>query len=569
MSVEDSLSAKAIGQIALMQGVVAQLPDQVSVLSFVAKGLSDIPGVKRVEYVLFNNEGTTVAVEDELEDERHIFPIEYKQSKYSSLIFHLSDRSKFDHYAPYIGNFTNVLAVLFEERRQRKSNEALLENLEELVDERTKELKEEIAERKNAESELERTRDYISNVIDSMPSALISVNEELEVTQWNLKAEEMTGVPAPDAFGMRLDDVFPRMEKDLDLISSSIKNKEIKFEQKKAYEAESGTCYEDVTIYPLVALGIQGAVLRIDDVTNKVRMEEVLVQSEKMLSIGGLAAGMAHEINNPLAGMMQTADVMENRLVDSVDIPANRRAAEEVGVDIDAIVGFMSARGIPRMIHAIKESGVRVASIVNNMLHFAQQSDREINICKIVDIIDNTIDLVSTDYNLKKQYDFKKINVIREFQEDLPDIQCQPSKIQQALLNIFSNSAQALQQTSIDNPKITVRALIEEKSEDEDAMIRVEVEDNGPGISSKLVSRLFEPFYTTKPTSAGKGLGLSVTYFIITESHKGKMWVESDEGVGTKFIICLPVKQKYSAVDVNSQQNIVDKKSLNSMDNKG
>ncbi len=558
MSVEDGLSAKAIGQIALMQGVVAQLPDQVSVLSFVAKGLSDIPGVKKVEYVLFNNEETSSLLKDQPEDQRHIFPIEYKQSKYASLIFHLSERSKFDQYAPYIGNFTNVLAVLFEERRQRKSNEALLENLEELVDERTKELKEEIAERKNAEAELERTRDYISNVIDSMPSALISVNENLEVTQWNLKAEEMTGVPAPDAFGMRLDDVFPRMEKDLSLILDSIKNKEIQFERKKEYEAESGTCYEDVTIYPLVAIGIQGAVLRIDDVTSKVRMEEMLVQSEKMLSIGGLAAGMAHEINNPLAGMMQTADVIENRLVDNIDMPANKRAAEEVGVDMDAIVSFMSARGIPRMIHAIKESGVRVASIVNNMLHFAQQSDHEINISKIVDIIDNTIDLVSTDYNLKKQYDFKKINVIRQFQEDLPDIECQSSKIQQALLNLLSNSAQVLQQTKVDNPKIIIRALIEGKAEDKGAMIRIEIEDNGPGISSKLVSRLFEPFYTTKPTGAGRGLGLSVAYFIITESHKGKMWVESDEGVGTKFVICLPVQQTLGVENIESKHNSVN-----------
>ncbi len=565
MSFEDGLSAKVIGQIAMMQGVVAQLPDEVSVLGFVAKGLSDIPGVKKVEYVLFNNEETSV-LEYETEELRHIFPIEYKQSKYSSLIFHLSDRSKFDLYAPYIGNFTNVLAVLFEERRQRKSNEALLENLEELVDERTKELKQEIAERKNAEAELERTKDYISNVIESMPSALISVNENLEVTQWNLKAEEITGVPAPDAFGMKLDDVFPRMKKELELISNSIQNKEIKFEQKTAYEAESGVGYEDITIYPLVAIGIQGAVLRIDDVTSKVRMEEMLVQSEKMLSIGGLAAGMAHEINNPLAGMMQTANVMQNRLVDNVDIPANRRAAEEIGVDLEAIVGFMSARGIPRMIHAIKESGVRVASIVNNMLHFAQQSDDEINTSKIADIIENTISLVSTDYNLKKQYDFKKINIIREFQEDLPEIECHSSKIQQAMLNLFSNSAHALQQAKVENPKIIIRLAIDEKQDGKDAMVRVEIEDNGPGISSKVIGRLFEPFYTTKPTGEGKGLGLSVAYFIITESHKGKMWVESNEGVGTKFIICLPVKQNGSDISIDKN---VDKKSINSMDNKG
>lgn len=539
MSVMDDISAKVIGQIALMQGVIAQLPDQASVLSFAVKGLTDIPGIKKVEYAPFDKDGIALVLDDKPEKDRHIFPIEYKQAQYSSLIFNLSDKAQFDLYAPYIGNFCNVLAIMFEERRQRISNEALLGNLEDLVEERTQKLNQEIAERKNAEEELERTRNYISNVIDSMPSILISVNDDLEVTQWNLKAEEVTGVPSQDAYGMKLDSVFPRMEKDLNLIMESIKKREVLFDQKKAYESATGESYEDVTIYPLIANGVKGAVLRIDDVTSKVRMEEIMIQSEKMLSIGGLAAGMAHEINNPLAGMMQTANVMQKRLVDINDIPANREAAKEAGITIEAISQYMSARGIPRMIHAIIESGERAAAIVNNMLAFARQSDQKTNQCNIKDIINKSIDLASTDYNLEKQYDFKRINIKKEFQENLPQFECQPSKIQQVLLNLFSNSAQVLQHAGTENPQITVRAKIK----DQGATLLVEIEDNGPGIASELVNRLFEPFYTTKPIGIGTGLGLSVSYFIITENHKGNMWVESAKGKGTKFVICLPVDQ--------------------------
>ena len=100
----------------------------------------------------------------------------------------------------------------------------------------------------------------------------------------------------------------------------------------------------------------------------------MMVQSEKMLSVGGLAAGMAHEINNPLAGVMQTANVMSNRLSDT-ELPANRLAAEEAGTSMEAIQAFMEARGIFRMLKNIRESGTRAAEIVSNMLSFARKSD--------------------------------------------------------------------------------------------------------------------------------------------------------------------------------------------------
>ncbi len=190
----------------------------------------------------------------------------------------------------------------------------------------------------------------------------------------------------------------------------------------------------------MIANGVEGAVIRIDDVTERVRLEEMMIQSEKMLSVGGLAAGMAHEINNPLAGMMQTASVMAGSRT-SRNMPANVRAASEAGVSMGAIYAFMKARGVPDMIATINESGRRVASIVDNMLSFARK-----------------------------------------------------------------------------------------------------IEDNGPGMDETIRKRAFEPFYTTKPMGVGAGLGLSVSYFIITENHGGEMAVESRSGSGAKFIIRLPLE---------------------------
>lgn len=273
------------------------------------------------------------------------------------------------------------------------------------------------------------------------------------------------------------------------------------------------------------------------DITDRKRMEEIMVQNEKMLSVGGLAAGMAHEINNPLAGMIQTADVMGKRLRAQSRIPANEKAALELGTSMQTIEAFMDARGIPRMLTAIMESGTRIAEIVSNMLSFARKSDAVVSSHDIGQLLDKTLELATTEYDLKKNYDFKKIEIKREYDLDLPRVPCESAKIQQVLLNIFRNGAQAMQTAGIENPTFTIRTSLD-RSRDKVCM---EIRDNGPGMDEHEQKRIFEPFYTTKPIGVGTGLGLSVSYFIIVENHNGEMRVESRPGQGANFFIFLPV----------------------------
>jgi len=281
---------------------------------------------------------------------------------------------------------------------------------------------------------------------------------------------------------------------------------------------------------------LKGARVVAHDITDRKKIEDMMIQTEKMMSVGGLAAGMAHEINNPLAGMMQSAQVIHNRL--SKDLPANEKVATELGSSMAVIKKFMEKRGILKQLENINQAGGRSAEIVKNMLNFARKSDSIKTEHHLNELIDNTINLSQNDYNLKKNYDFKQIQITREYNPDIPAVLCEGSKIQQVIFNLLKNATESmvLENHGKKNPKLVIR--LHKKKE----MACIEIEDNGPGMDHSTRKRIFEPFFTTKSVDKGTGLGLSVSYFIIVGDHGGKIEVTSIVGKGTKFLIKLPIK---------------------------
>lgn len=387
----------------------------------------------------------------------------------------------------------------------------------------------------NKDLAMRQMRNFLKNIIDSMPSALIGVDIEGHVTQWNREAEKLTGMPFEKAEGRNIVDVIPRMIADMEVVQGAIRKKKGMKNEKMLIRIDGENRYLEMTIYPLIADGVDGAVIRIDDVTEKTRIEEMMVQTEKMISVGGLAAGMAHEINNPLSGIVQGIQNITRRL--SNEFPQNEEDAAACGTDLSTIRQYLEKRNILKFLDTIQDSGLRAARIVRNMLQFSRRNESQLIPANLTELINGALDLASSDFDLSKKYDFKQINVEKDFDDRLPSVWCIPTEIEQVLFNLMKNAAQAMSETGNDAKKYKISI----KTFRLDSAARIEVADNGPGMTEDVRKRVFEPFFTTKSVGVGTGLGLSVSYFIITNNHKGRMLVESAPGEGTKFIIDLPL----------------------------
>ncbi|MBC7964216.1 MAG: PAS domain S-box protein [Steroidobacteraceae bacterium] len=290
-------------------------------------------------------------------------------------------------------------------------------------------------------------------------------------------------------------------------------------------------CYVDITklIFDDGPMSISFA----RDLTEREQARELMIQTEKMTMIGGLAAGMAHEINNPIGIIVQNLHNIERRL--ALDSPDNQEVAEELGISLTQIRTYLEKRSVLKLLATMYKAGERTARIVSNMLQFSRKSGSERRLAVLPDIIEHAVDLAANYYDLKHKYDFCRINIVRHFEVDLPQIPVNATEFEQVMINILKNAAQAMAECGTPKPEINLSTYRE------GAMAVVKVSDNGPGMDENTRKRIFEPFFTTKEVGAGTGLGLSVSYALISQNHKGIFTVDSTPGNGTCFTIKLPL----------------------------
>ncbi len=395
----------------------------------------------------------------------------------------------------------------------------------------------EISRHESTEQLLRETQHYMQSVINSMPSILIGVTEDCVITHWNLAATKATHMHADEALGANIRSVFPELPMIPKLVASAI-SEGTAFKRENIQQGSgSAKTFVELVVYPLTMDDISGAVVMIEDVSKQTHMESMMIHSEKMMSLGEMAAGLAHEINNPLAGILNSTQNIERRTLEK--LPANESTAKALGLDLEVMQRYLHDRGIVEFLQSIRSSGEQAAQIVKNMLEFSRSNYQSHIPQDISVIINESLELTRKSLELRTSLGVEMPNVRVVIGEDVPFVPCSATEIKQVLVNLVRNAAQAFQSDEYD-PPLDPLVLIEVSCQEND--LRIDISDNGPGMPESIRRHIFEPFFTTKDTGKGTGLGLSVTYFIITEHHQGSIDVSSSPGDGTTFSILLPLK---------------------------
>jgi PAS domain S-box-containing protein len=361
--------------------------------------------------------------------------------------------------------------------------------------------------------QIEQLKDFSENIIESVNVGLLAIDLQGRIESWNPRMEQLYGLSRAEAVGRQLEEVFPAdLVKELALLQdgSALAGRT------PAPSAHPTTLYKfylqsrrneqlvvNIGLAPLrdKTGQVEGRLIILDDISERVQFEQQLMQAEKLTSIGLLAAGVAHEVNTPLAVISNYVQMLAKQMDGN-----------------DARL---------KLIEKIVQQTFRASEIVNNLLSFSRTSGTQLTDVDLNRVIEDTLLL------LDHQFKTSRINVLTALESELPAIQGNTGKLQQVFLNLFLNAKDAMPQGGV----LEVRTL------SRDSIVEIEVADSGMGIPREHLHKIFDPFFTTKSNFRGTGLGLAVSYGIVRE-HCGKIDVSSTPGRGTAFRLEFPVSRK-------------------------
>jgi len=441
---------------------------------------------------------------------------------------------------------TLLIIGLQRSRLKNKAAKNLLKlhqkDLEEKIQERTQslhqknlELENSIKTQKIIASQLQDTKRQLQTMINSVPDILVGVAADGKITYWNTAAFERTGVAFDKALGSHILTALPKLPITTEQLTEIIKSQKPFIHQHIQQIEHEEPHFYDLRIYPLVNNQASGAVIQLKDITKRIQLENMMIQNEKMSSLGELAAGIAHEINNPLGIILHNVQNILRRT--STDLASNKKIAEKHQLNLENFSHYLAEREILQFLNNIKEAGERAGTIVSNMLEFSHGNYNEKTWVDLKKVVAQAVEL-NHSASVVDQKKMAQIKVIVTFSQDFPLIYGSAAELQQVFLNLLRNAYQALiseDYEKADELSVSISAYTRKN----EAII--DVTDNGPGMKEKVKSHIFEPFFTTKDVGKGTGLGLSVSYFIITEHHKGNISVNSHYGKGATFKIRLPM----------------------------
>lgn len=377
-----------------------------------------------------------------------------------------------------------------------------------------------IRDRRKNEEEMVRLRAMLSNIINSMPSILVGVDQDGRVIQWNHEAEKQTGITATAALGGMLNELLPQLAGQKENIRQAIEERQPKKTTRAIDQRNGKTRYADIIVYPLIGEAVAGAVIRVDDVTEQVDAElektKLLTQlqhAQKMEAIGALASGIAHDFNNILTPILGYADMIKN------ETPADSH-----------VCAYLTA---------VLSAGNRAKDLVSQILSFSRQREQDRQPVHIHLIVKEALKLlrasIPTTIAIQADIDQKCCQVLAD-----------PSQIHQIIMNLCTNSSHAMRATG----GVLAVSLAPVDIGPEDAKnispelapgpyVHLEIRDSGHGMDHMTLERIFEPYFTTKKEGEGTGLGLPVVHNIV-KSHGGHITATSELGKGATFHVYLP-----------------------------
>jgi two-component system NtrC family sensor kinase len=349
------------------------------------------------------------------------------------------------------------------------------------------------------------TAQKLQQILDHFPDLICTTDNDGRVTEFSRGGDHLLGIGRAEVLGRSLEEIFPDPETRLRLRRLLREGESIRNVETSARHSDGSMRDVLVAASPLKdeTGRVYGTVGIVQNITELKAARGHLAQAEKLTALGEVVSGVAHELNNPLAGVLGYAQLL---------MRAPMEARQQ------------------RSVERILDAALRCQRIVQNLLAFSRRYPSEKRYLGLNGLIEKTLDI--------KEYDLRanRIRIVRDLQPDLPKTMLDFNQMQQVLLNLINNAQYAM---ATHKGQGTLTVMTRESA----GMIEARIHDDGPGIPRENQARIFDPFFTTKPAGEGTGLGLSISYGIVRD-HGGRIWVDSEPSRGTTLVLEIPVRRE-------------------------
>jgi PAS domain S-box-containing protein len=458
-------------------------------------------------------------------------------------------------FTDHNGIITGIVSVMLDLTDQNRAEKLLRDRTSELV-KSNEELQRQIKKRKKAKRTVKEAHREIEHLISSLPTILIGLNSNHEIIHWNAVAAKVFSLSGTDLMGLPLNrcDIDWEWDKVSDGIAKSqAEGCNVRVDNIHYRNSDGEDRYLGLSITPFKGenKGISGLTIIGADITDRIKFEAQLHQSQKMEAIGQLAAGIAHEINTPAQFVGDNTRFLQDAFSDLVaacnlykdsinaaqDGPLSAEHIEKVEAQIEELDIAYLEEEVPLAIEQTLKGVDRITHIVQAMKIFAHPGGDEKEPIDINKEIEKTITITRNEWKYVA-------SLKTDFDTALPTVPCHRAEFNQVILNLIVNAAHAIGDANADNSSEKGTIAIRTSQSENRAEIRIS--DTGAGIPEHIRHRIFDLFFTTKEPGRGTGQGLAIAHSVIVDKHDGSIDIETEENEGTTFVIRLPIETTLS-----------------------